>query len=113
GPRVVAACARRSQTHTAVIARLDGATQYPETFEVNREAAAYWIARSSRATTVLIVVVYRNRHCEERLRRSNPFFLSVALWIAPRSLSSGAHSRDPLARNDVYRDYLISSETQR
>jgi hypothetical protein len=29
-------------------------------------------------------------------RRSNPFFLAV--WIA--SLSSGAHSRDPLARND-------------
>ena len=22
-------------------------------------------------------------------------------WIAPRSLSSGAHSRDPLARNNV------------
>jgi len=31
-------------------------------------------------------------------RRSNPFLL--ALWIASRSLSSGAHSRDPLARND-------------
>jgi hypothetical protein len=27
----------------------------------------------------------------------------VALWIASRSLSSGAHSRDPLARNDVDR----------
>jgi hypothetical protein len=24
----------------------------------------------------------------------------AALWIASRSLSSGAHSRDPLARND-------------
>src|SRR3954453_8696517 len=24
----------------------------------------------------------------------------VALWIASRSLSSGAHSRDPVARND-------------
>jgi hypothetical protein len=33
-------------------------------------------------------------------RRSNPFFLCVATWIASRSLSSGAHSRDPLARND-------------
>jgi hypothetical protein len=33
-------------------------------------------------------------------RRSNP--LSPLLWlrIASRSLSSGAHSRDPLARND-------------
>jgi hypothetical protein len=40
------------------------------------------------------------RHCEERKRRSNqcPYF--VARWIASRSLSSGAHSRDPLARND-------------
>jgi hypothetical protein len=29
----------------------------------------------------------------------HPFFL--AKWIASRSLSSGAHSRDPLARNDA------------
>jgi len=29
-------------------------------------------------------------------RRSNPFFLCEARWIASRSLSSGAHSRDPL-----------------
>src|ERR1700724_2682482 len=35
-----------------------------------------------------------------RAKRSNPFFLYVARWIASRSLSSGAHSRDPLARND-------------
>jgi hypothetical protein len=40
-----------------------------------------------------------HRHCEEHLRRSNPVFL-CGLWIASRSLSSGAHSRDPLARND-------------
>jgi hypothetical protein len=26
--------------------------------------------------------------------------LHAALWIASRSLSSGAHSRDPVARND-------------
>jgi hypothetical protein len=32
-------------------------------------------------------------------RRSNPVF-SCGFWIASRSLSSGAHSRDPLARND-------------
>ncbi len=30
-------------------------------------------------------------------------FLFAARWIASRSLSSGAHSRDPLARNDVDR----------
>jgi hypothetical protein len=39
-----------------------------------------------------------DRHCEEHLRRSNPV-LRLWLWIA--SLSSGAHSRDPLARNDA------------
>jgi hypothetical protein len=33
-------------------------------------------------------------------RRSNPAFLLATRWIASRSLSSGAHSRDPLARND-------------
>src|SRR5205807_1854254 len=40
------------------------------------------------------------RHCEELLRRSNPSIRYAAIWIASRSLSSGAHSRDPLARND-------------
>src|SRR5204862_7848799 len=39
------------------------------------------------------------RHCEEHLRRSNPALL--CFWIASRSLSSGARSRDPLVRNDV------------
>jgi hypothetical protein len=39
------------------------------------------------------------RHCE----RSEAIHscLLAALWIASRSLSLGAHSRDPLARNDV------------
>jgi hypothetical protein len=41
------------------------------------------------------------RHREERKRRSNPFSLHAAKWIASRSLSSGAHSRDPLDRNDA------------
>jgi hypothetical protein len=38
------------------------------------------------------------------MRRSNPAFFArdkEESWIASRSLSSGAHSRDPLARNDV------------
>src|SRR3954468_21560604 len=30
---------------------------------------------------------------------------TAGLWIASRSLSSGAHSRDPLARNDGYRGH--------
>src|SRR5438445_8673765 len=46
------------------------------------------------------------------LRRCRPVIASAAkqsicpraeVWIASRSLSSGAHSRDPLARNDVER----------
>jgi hypothetical protein len=53
----------------------------------------------------------QTRHCEEhscppkaafgrrRMRRSDPYFL-CGEWIASRSLSSGARSRDPLARND-------------
>src|SRR5258708_29232989 len=41
-----------------------------------------------------------SRHCEEHLRRSNPCFLRAERWVASRSLSSGAHSRDAVARND-------------
>jgi hypothetical protein len=55
------------------------------------------------------------RHCQERscppkpafgrrrMRPSNPFFLYAAPSIASRSLSSGARSRDPFARNDGVR----------
>src|ERR1700704_156194 len=40
------------------------------------------------------------RHCEELLRRKQSRRPSLH-WIASRSLSSGARSRDPVARNDV------------
>jgi hypothetical protein len=42
------------------------------------------------------------RHCEEQ--RDEAIQLSLLpqeSWIASRSLSSSAHSRDPVARNDV------------
>jgi hypothetical protein len=39
------------------------------------------------------------RHCEERSDEAIHTFF-CARWIASRTLSSGAHSRDPLARND-------------
>src|ERR1700687_1151226 len=39
------------------------------------------------------------RHCEERSDEAIQAS-DAALWIASRSLSSGARSRDPLARND-------------
>jgi hypothetical protein len=38
------------------------------------------------------------RHCENPQATKQSSF--AARWIASRSLSSGAHSRDPLARND-------------
>ena len=40
------------------------------------------------------------RHCEERSDEAIHSFFAER-WIASQSLSSGAHSRDPLARNDV------------
>src|SRR5712692_6681708 len=40
-----------------------------------------------------------HRHCEERSDEAIQFS-AWRSWIASRSLSSGAHSRDPLARND-------------
>ncbi|MDR3486464.1 MAG: hypothetical protein P4M05_16335, partial [Bradyrhizobium sp.] len=42
----------------------------------------------------------KRRHCEERSDEAIHSCFLVALWIASRSLSSGVHSRDPLARND-------------
>src|SRR5260221_10778117 len=54
------------------------------------------------------------RPCEERKRRGNPAFLGPASWIASRSLSSGAHSRDPLARNDgCYLSLLFDNDCKR
>src|SRR6266436_1010713 len=40
------------------------------------------------------------RHCEERSDEAIHPSACAALWIASRSLSSGARSRDPVARND-------------
>jgi hypothetical protein len=44
-----------------------------------------------------------DRHCEERSDEAIQLSFLRRSWIASRSLSSGAHSRDPLARNDVDR----------
>jgi hypothetical protein len=40
-----------------------------------------------------------SRHCEERSDEAIQRTEKQG-WIASRSLSSGAHSRDPVARND-------------
>jgi hypothetical protein len=41
-----------------------------------------------------------DRHCEERSDEAIQLPFHPAPWIASLSLSSGAHSRDPLAGND-------------
>jgi hypothetical protein len=46
------------------------------------------------------------RHCEEQSDEAiHSSILRRPLWIASRSLSSGAHSRDPLARNDAIKTH--------
>src|SRR6266516_4705645 len=46
----------------------------------------------------------RRRHCEERSDEAiHAPIRGAKLWIASLSLSSGAHSRDPLARNDGFK----------
>src|SRR5205085_11309544 len=44
--------------------------------------------------------VFGRRHCEERLRRSNPWLIICRSIDCFAELVMGAHSRDPLARND-------------
>jgi len=39
------------------------------------------------------------RHCEEQSDEAI-HVSALGYWIASRSLSSGAHTRDPVARND-------------
>src|SRR5260221_12046993 len=43
-------------------------------------------------------------------KQSSFLFSRRQSWIASRSLSSGAHSRDPLARNDGERDGCLPPE---
>jgi len=62
--------------------------------------AERWIASLALAMTMM-EHSYLRRHCEERKRRSNPSSTlampshGLLLW----SLSSGAHPRNPVARN--------------
>jgi hypothetical protein len=51
------------------------------------------------------------RHCEERMRRSNPFFLCAARWIASLTLAMTApwrrHAKISSAGLDKSQDFLI------
>src|SRR3984893_7302303 len=78
---------------------LTGRPSIPEAFEIDREAAAYWIARSSRATTILIVAA----------ALPSPSFFLGALATKQSILFSFAR-RDGLlrsARNDVERAHRV------
>src|SRR5665647_377463 len=63
------------------------------------EGEEFLMARARRAARTRRHVF---RQGEERMRRSNPQRHGQT-WIASRSLSSGAHSRDRLARNNGWR----------
>src|SRR3954462_13673532 len=54
----------------------------------------------------------KKSHCVIASEASNPCHQKKE-WIASRSLSSGAHSRDPVARNDVARAPPSSSAVPR
>jgi hypothetical protein len=67
----------------------------------------------AKATSLPATNAKRLRKGAQATKQSN---LLPALWIASRSLSSGAHSRDPFARNDgamdlLQRDYCALTES--
>src|SRR6266404_1882226 len=86
--------------------RMGGAKRYPSIAFCRDDGfrGAQPILRTALAMTAqhlncLCCLKLECRHCEERSDEAiHPLF--AARWIASRSLSSGAHSRDPLARND-------------
>src|SRR5882762_3617061 len=65
-----------------------------------RIRATRWLAMTAQHLDCLWLCEIRLPSLRGAERRSNPFFLYAARWIASRSPSSGAHLRDPLARND-------------
>jgi hypothetical protein len=66
-------------------------------FEVSRRIGYKWLARFEEEGAAGLFD--RSRAPRERSEAIHSFFCA-ARWIASRSLSSGAHSRDPLTRND-------------
>src|SRR5947207_4185500 len=83
----------------------------PRWLPLKRQAATF-LPRSTVRRSALPLPGYRGLHIRRAViakRRSNPFFLCAARWIASRSLSSGAHSRDPLARNDEESRYTFTT----
>ncbi|WP_245452521.1 hypothetical protein [Bradyrhizobium forestalis] len=65
--------------NTAVIARESGRSSIPETSNVYGEAAAYWVARSSRATTSNLV----QRMDSMLLKFALPAVVALAISATP------------------------------
>ena len=63
-------------------------------------ASGICMTRGAHRTARLFAVIAKSKATKQSILS---FFLCAARWIASRSLSSGAHSRDPLARNDGFR----------
>ncbi|HVQ68754.1 MAG TPA: hypothetical protein VMT08_14780, partial [Bradyrhizobium sp.] len=53
------------------------------------------LIRATAAALSDVVVIARSEATKQSI------YPRTEIWIASRSLSSGAHSRDPVARNDV------------
>jgi hypothetical protein len=62
-------------------------------------------SRERRGEIAKLCLSFR-RHCEERSDEAIHSSILLRAWIASRSPSSGAHSRDPLARNDGFEGCL-------
>src|SRR6267143_3907756 len=65
----------------------------PSVFEGDVFSITSGASRRENANVCQVPVIARSEATKQSI-------LCAARWIASRSLSSGAHSRDPLARND-------------
>jgi hypothetical protein len=68
--------------------------------EISGTTRANCVARMRSCVFVVIACDKREAFAQGSEATKQSSFPLVLLWIASRSLSSGAHSRDPLARND-------------
>ena len=74
-----------------------------------RICATRWLAMTAQHLDCLWLCEIRKPSLRGAKRRSNPCFLYAARWIASRSLSSGAHSRDPALSHTVFTKLRVSA----
>src|SRR4051812_721025 len=92
------------QTKKIVVLRESGGPNIPEAFEIDRESAAYWVARSSRAMTPVDVAASldgggprrtNNKDCRPPRKRGTQY----PRGVRDRSRSCGVLGR-PVKRGD-------------